>query len=165
MTDVLTTIGKLRRFASEAHPPGSDAEMVATCLRDYLDGAAAGRALEQAFGIASRRSGERWWVVEARLKRDAALRSLASMFDLDSVNSQARRILNAARRYRGGRWKRDCDSGALYHDPRDQALYQLLQATNGALPSERTVRAVLSVGSEIGDFMASDSWSTAGGGD
>lgn len=149
MADPLDVIADLCAFTERQHAPGSPEARIADRLRPWLDGGAAGgMTLEEALGLKPERGGAPWWVLEARRKRDAAIRALAQPFETESFSEQARRVLSAAGRYRKVRWKRDRARDADYRDPRNRALRDLLSATDGQVPSDRTVRGVLSAGKE-----------------
>ena len=94
--------------------------------------------------------------------RDNAIKRFARPLSGQPVAEQARQVLAAAARYKGGRWRFDQDRETNYNDPQTQTLHRLLTATGGRLPSNRTVRGILS--RETNNFTASESLSNSGRG-
>lgn len=80
MNDPMTSITRLRQIAAAASAGQSiapeDAAWLGAAIGRYLDAAALGLSLEDVFGITPAAGQSSWWRVEARERRNAALREL-----------------------------------------------------------------------------------------
>jgi len=141
--DVLGNVAALRAFTTD---PGNRAaaEWVADCVAEYLERADKGVTLEEIFGLKPGRGQSPWWEHKVRANRDAAIRYLARPFSVYPISEQARRVVDAASRYRRGRWRFDRGKAFVdYKDSKNRALFDMLRCTGGELPSEPIVRHAL----------------------
>lgn len=163
MSETLEVVADLRAFVAAEHEPGSLAARLAERLAQYLEHADEGVTLDEAFGLRPKRGGEHWWVSEARVIRDTAIRDIAETFPGGSVRELARQVAYSASRYQGARWRHDQEREKVdYQEPRNRKLHELMRATGGEAPNEETVRRVLRVGHEMGDFMTHEALSNTG---
>lgn len=116
------------------------------CLAEYLEGAAHGVRLGQAFGVEPVRGEVPWWRREALARRDDAIRRLARVrYGNQAPNEQADRVLAELERYVTSTWRHDRARGGPRHDGEAHAaLFDAADACDGALPaSPRQVRRII----------------------
>lgn len=145
--NVLDIIADLEAFVATEHERGTPAARIAAALAAYLDGPE-GMTLEEAFSLSTPIGGDSWRTLLRRRKRDEAIRRLAEHCDVGSVRQAARAVLVQASRYQSARWRIDRDRRVEHAGPKRKALADLLESTDGALPSESTVRRALELAHE-----------------
>ena len=110
MNDAFDSIERILTFCAQAQQSAVEPELIrwmAARWTDYVSNAEHGVTADQAFHLKPARGCAPWWVVQARRKRDAAIRNLARPFAMESITKQAQRVLSIAHRYGDCRWQRD----------------------------------------------------------
>ena len=145
-------IDRLRELlnVAEGGELGELGQWLAPRLNDYLARASEGATLDEALGLAAGRGEAPWYTKAAMTERNDAIRELANQhFDNLDLTGQADAILQAIRRYRGGRWRFDREKDNIpegYVGTPDELLYEALRRGGGDVPeSKKHLLRILSV--------------------
>lgn len=122
-------IGDLREVLQDLRLLSRAGGRVADALTRYLDKAALGLSMEEAFGLAPGAPGEGWWY-EAGTPSEVRARlvlELAEELPGENPNSLASGIIVVARRYEAASWGRyrDLDAPPPHHGPVERLLWRL----------------------------------------
>ncbi|MCL8382483.1 hypothetical protein [Xanthobacter aminoxidans] len=139
---------EVARRALAGEPLGPHGPWLAYGFLTYLDAAASGITLDDAFGVATQIGAAPWWTIEDQARRDRALCALFAMLPEDRSFAARIDALSAQLRRYAVRWRRTdhhlpaCPES--YSGRADALLFEAFHACGGGVPfSPRRLRDIL----------------------
>lgn len=142
-SDELEIVNEIRMALPLLEGLGPGGNLLSAALAAYLAAPPGTTSIEGELGLAPSRGKERWQAVEARQRRDDAIRKLAVFFPSKPAKTIARELT----RYSASAWRHDralASPPAAYLGTAKEWLWRAHHEGSGKVPTtERQIRSVL----------------------